>query len=210
MTHAHVEEFARLLAANPAFESRDMEVIAAVYDALADGEPVTIDQLTGKVGRSTEDVTEAVGRANVHFDDERIVAFGGLSLAETAHVFEVRGNRLYTWCAWDPLFIAPILGEDARVQTSCPVTGQAITLVVGPSGVREVSPPTAVLSLRVPDESCRADVVTNFCSMVHLFASRAAADDWLRERAAMFIVDLQEAFELGRALVEQRGSRPAP
>jgi alkylmercury lyase len=198
-----VDAFTDLIATGD-FDAAGRQVISAVYDALAEGEPVSIDAVAQALGRSSQDVAETVSRCNVEFKDELIVGFGGLSLIETAHAFELRDRRLYTWCAWDPLFIALILGEEARVESVCPVTRTVVSLTVGPTGVRDVTPSTAVLSMRIPDESCRKDTITNFCSVVLLFATDDAANQWIAGREGAFVMDLHRAFELGQIMVQQR------
>ena len=35
--------------------------------------------------------------------------FSGLTLTSTTHSFEVRGQQLHTWCAWDTLFLPALL-----------------------------------------------------------------------------------------------------
>ncbi len=40
---------------------------------------------------------------------ERHDEYWGLAIAETKHRLEVDGRALYTWCAWDSLFLPEIL-----------------------------------------------------------------------------------------------------
>lgn len=194
----------RAIATNPTFEGGDRRVVVTVYEALANGETPTLSSIADRVGRSLDHVAATIERCNVFFDGEAIAAFGGLSTTPTAHSFEVRGRRLYTWCAWDPLFIARILREEATVRSACPVTGEAISMVVGPSGVRDITPDSAVLSMKVPDESCSTDLVANFCGSVLLFASREAAESWTGDHAGTFVVSLDEALELADTVVRKR------
>lgn len=49
-------------------------------------------------------------------------------------------------------------------------------------------PASAVLSMRVPDESSRSDVTGNFCNVVHLFATRDAAERWIGARKDIIIL----------------------
>jgi alkylmercury lyase len=200
----HLEAVREAIGRNPSFDGGDRELVLELYGALADGETPTIEQLAKRLHRTVDDVTQVIDRCNVFYEDDAIVAFGGLSTTPTAHTFDVRGRRLYTWCAWDPLFIAPILHDDATVGSTCQVTGETISLIVGPNGVRAVSPASAVLSMTVPDESCTTDLVTNFCGSVLLFASPAAAETWTKGHPGTFAISLEEAFELGGKLVQQR------
>lgn len=203
MTDRDLDAVRNAFESNPTFDGSDRDLVVAIYNALADGHTVAIASLAQQLERSAADVRTTLDLCNLEFDGDQIVAFGGLSRRETAHAFHIRGRRLYTWCAWDPLFIAPILNEDALVESSCPVTGQQILLVVGPSGVREVTPPSAVLSMLVPGEACRTDIVSNFCNEVLLFSSEEAAARWTAERSGTFVISVNEAFDLGRAVVRQ-------
>lgn len=45
---------------------------------------------------------------------------------------------MHTWCAWDPMFLAPIVG-DAEVETHDPVTGETIRYRVGDDGIHDLS-----------------------------------------------------------------------
>lgn len=46
----------------------------------------------------------------------------GLSLNDHPHQFEVGGRELRTWCAWDTLFLPPMLGQTAYVVPRDPPT----------------------------------------------------------------------------------------
>jgi alkylmercury lyase len=192
------------IATNPTFDGGDRDLVLAAYNALADGQRLSIASLARNLERTTTEVQATIDLCEVRFDDEAIVGFGGLSVLPTRHAFDVRGRRLYTWCAWDPFFIAPILGDDARVESSCPVTDQPVGLTVGPAGPRDVTPPTAVLSMLVPNERCTADLVTNFCGNVLLFTTAEAGRAWTEQHPGTFVIGIDDAFELGKMLVRQR------
>jgi len=72
----------------------------------------------------------------------RIVGFRGLTLRPTDHLLEISGQTLFTWCAWDLLFLPMILcpKETAFGQSSCPITKTQICLTVGPTSVEAVHP----------------------------------------------------------------------
>ena len=61
--------------------------------------------------------------------------------------FSVDDQTLYTWCAWDSLFIPEILGHTARVESACPVTQARISLTVGPQRIIEAEPSGVVISM---------------------------------------------------------------
>src|SRR5439155_24894266 len=61
--------------------------------------------------------------------------------------------------AWDTLFLPGILGAEARVESTCPATQEAISLVVQPDGIRETSHPQAGVSFLLPSSDFDADVI---------------------------------------------------
>lgn len=114
------------------------------------------------------------------------------------HRLEIDGRTLYTWCAFDPLFVAPLLRETGRVTSTCPVTGTKITLIVDASGVRDVDPPQAVLSFLKPEDGLGDDIIERFCHYIHLFASPEAAQAWVAEHVGTFVLSVDDAFEIAR------------
>jgi alkylmercury lyase len=74
----------------------------------------------------------------------------------TPHTLRIAGRApLFAWCALDTLFLPGLIGEPALVESSCPTSGEAISLSVSPSGVTDCSPEKAVLTVFLPDSSER-------------------------------------------------------
>lgn len=186
--------------ANPVLDERERVLASEIYRLLALGEPVSVVDISARAGADPKWVEETLERWSGVFRDDhgRVVAFWGLAIPEMGHSFELDGKTLYTWCAWDPLFIAPLLGTSARVTSTCPVTGTTITLTVGPDGVRDLDPPQAVLSFLDPSPDWEDDVIEQFCHLILLFADREAGETWTGEHAGTFLLSVDEGFELGR------------
>jgi alkylmercury lyase len=178
----------------------DAPLALALIEHLADGEPVTVDRLAQAVYRDIPDLAPVLGRwPNVHRDDQdRIVAFAGLSLAPTRHSFDVAGRRLYTWCAWDTLFLPALIGREARVNSTCPLTGTEVRLTVGPAGVHSAEPVRPSVSFPAPASTVTSDITASFCRHVHFLAGRDAAEAWLAGNAGGLVLSLDDAVELGR------------
>jgi alkylmercury lyase len=167
------------------------------YRRLARGAPVRVDALASEAGLPPSRALEILTACEVAFDERgAIVGFGGLSLTPTAHRFEVDGVGLYTWCAWDALFLPPLLGKPGRLTTTCPVTRQQIHVVITPDRVESVQPSTAVMSF-LPPTCCGADIISRFCHFVLVFASAQAGDQWTANHPGTFLLSIAEAFELG-------------
>ena len=79
---------------------------------LAQGEPVTVDQIAQATGRTPDQVREALAaNPDTVFDQDGRVVGSGLTQNPTPHHFEVDGRQLYTWCALDTLAFPAVLGR---------------------------------------------------------------------------------------------------
>lgn len=131
--------------------------------------------------------------------ERRIAGFWGLScLPGSNHLLKIGGRRLYTWCAWDTLFIPAILGETAEVESSCPVTEQAIRLTVSAKGVEGLGPEGAVMSMLEPPEDMMEDIVSKFCHQVFFFRDAQAGAEWTGQHPGTRLMSIHDGFELGR------------
>jgi alkylmercury lyase len=171
----------------------DAPLARALLRELAGGEPVALSMLP--------DGAELVLARwpNVRYDEAgRVVAFSGLSLAPTSHRFSVGGRQLYTWCAWDTLFLPAMLDQSAHVESSCPVTGSDVRLTVDANRVRSFDPQPLWVSFPPAATTSTADITGTFCCHVHFLATIAAAEQWLSQRLEGIVLDLDDAYDLGR------------
>lgn len=170
-----------------------------LLELLAQGRPVTADQLARATGRTTEEVRDAlVAMPDTEYDEQGRILGSGLTLRPTPHHFEIDERLLYTWCALDTLIFPAILGRTAHVTSPCHGTGRPVHLTIGTDGITRVEPATAVVSIVTPDAP--ASIRAAFCNHVHFFATRAAAEPWLAENPSATIVPVADAYQLGRPL----------
>ncbi|MGH7672579.1 MAG: organomercurial lyase, partial [Gemmatimonadales bacterium] len=172
--------WAALDAALPGFSPEEQRVAVTLYRELAKGQPVDAVQLGRALGRSATESRALLERDSIKvfvYPDEqgRVLGFGGLAAAPMHHRLELGGRTLWTWCAWDSLFIPEILGERGRVTSHDPETGEPVHLVVTPQKIESAEPKHAVVSFLLPDAhefvTSAANVITTFCHFVFLFAS---------------------------------------
>jgi hypothetical protein len=69
---------------------------------------------------------------------------------------------------------------------------------VDASGVHDVSPAGAVLSLHTTTGTDLDDVIGTFCCFVHFFADKDAADGWTASRPGTYLASVAAGFEYGR------------
>jgi alkylmercury lyase len=186
--------------ATPPLDATGRRIAVAMYRLLAQGEPVTPAALSEHVGVSAEDVVAMLDALpGVYRDDHgAVIGFWGLALQEMPHRLIVDERTLYTWCAWDALFIPTILGKPGRVESTCAVTGEPVTMTVTPQGVEDVSPLKAALSLLRPAGAFGDDVISSFCHHIVFFRSHREGDAWTATRPGTFLLSLEEGFRLGQ------------
>lgn len=202
----------QLLESIPSITADEQAVAIATYRQLAEGEPVSAALLASATARPEKEVREILERPHLksltYSDDTGIVGFGGLAVRKMHHRLTVAGRQLYTWCAWDSLFIPPILGQRAEVASPCPTTGETVHVVLGPKGVESIEPEAAVMSFLTPDTSAfDGDVqqtMSLFCHFVYFFASPDAATPWIEDHPGTIVMSIQDGFRLGELLNETR------
>jgi alkylmercury lyase len=162
---------------------------------LSHGRPITVTELADAAGVDAADLANARAGEDIEYDDERRIVGWGLTLNPTPHTFVVDGHRLYTWCAADTLMFPTILGCLAHVESTCPATGTVIRLTVDPAtGVSDVSPAMAVISIPAPLELDDARVRASCCNPGRFFASAAAADDWRAQHPRGTVLPVADAY----------------
>jgi alkylmercury lyase len=206
--HDRLDALAEAVAkAEPDFDGPARRVALATYRRLAAGTAARADEIAEQAGESVELTEELLASWPGVFRDDggNVVGFWGLAIGKLVptHAIQLEGRRLFAWCAWDTLFLPGILGAEVRVESTCPVTQETISLLVHPDGIRETSHPQAAVSFLLPSTDFDADVIQSFCHFVHFFVSRGAGESWTAEHPGTFLLSLEDAFELGR-LVNDR------
>ncbi len=201
MPYPKLDEIAdAVIDAFPKLSKREQAVSLALYRLLARGQPVPTTLLAEATGLSTSKVQDIIEDWHgVYVDpDGALVGYWGLALGPMKHRFRVNEQDLYTWCAWDALFIPPILGLEAEVTSECPVSGRAIALRVSPKGVASAQPASTVISFLTPERArVEKNVIQHFCHYVHFFASRSDGEKWAAANPGTFVLSLEHACQLG-------------
>lgn len=209
MRKPNLEEYIEALeACLPVFTHQDQRTALAIYRKLSRGHPVTDGQLGAALdvpGREARRLrtTPAVDSLVYENSDGEILGFGGLAAAPMHHRFEVDGIPLWTWCAWDSLFIPELLGKTAQVTSSSPSTDAEIRLRVSPSGVESVVPASTVVSFLQPGNEFAGgaeNIMAAFCHFIYFFESETIGWEWVAGHPGTFLYSLSEAEELSRRI----------
>lgn len=184
----------------PTMTPTEQSLSLALYRKLAEGKPVAPARLARLAALDLETVQQLLSRWPGLFVDDHgcVIGYWGLTVTPTRHGFEVGDRKLYTWCAWDALFIPELLDRIAVVTSTCATSGQPIDLVVSPDRIESVNPDETVVSFLLPDRSAiEHDVTTSLCQFVYFFRSRMDGDRWGFKHADTFLLSVNEAFAIG-------------
>jgi alkylmercury lyase len=189
-----------LAAATPPLSEHEQRLFITLYRLVAGGQPVDPTELAEHARLSLDAVNEALERLpGVYLDDERrAIGFWGLSIRPMPHRITVNGRTLYAWCAWDTLFLPELLGASAEIESTCPTTGQRVTLTVEGTEVTSHQPADIVLSFMHRDEPFDADTIRTFCHYVHFFANPEAAGEWTGRHEGTFTLSLADGSAVAR------------
>ena len=205
--------FAPLSAADLQLDEGQQIVALGLYRELAKGIPVRRQQLASALDVPDREVNEvlegdALSCLTFHDEQQAIIGFGGLAVVDMAHKFIVNGRRLYTWCAWDALFIPELLDTTAEVESICPETRSTVRLRVAADGVKAVEPTGTVVSFLLPDalrvEQTAAEAIKSFCHSVYFLVSYEAGRAWTERHDGTFVLSLDDAFALATMLNTHR------
>lgn len=190
-----------VVAAFPKLAAPEQRAALALYRLLAQGHPVAAEQISNASEVPLAAVIEMLAKWHgvQNRADGAVIAFWGLTLSKTKHRFCIEGRELYTWCAWDTLFLPPLLDAVADVESSCPLTGDPIALRAGPRGVETVQPDEAVLSFVMPREAdVERNLIETFCCHVHFLSSPRTGKEWADRHRDSLILSLADGWEIGR------------
>jgi alkylmercury lyase len=185
-------------------QPEECQLLLHLVRFLAEGLPVSPEQLAAVSHHSVEDIRAFLQCSDVEVNAEGNIVGLGLSLQPTQHQFRLGEKTLYTWCALDTLLFPAVLNCTAQVTSSCPATGKKIHLTVTPAGIEYLEPRSAVISVRLPGaETDLCHVRGTICMQGHFFADRAAASAWPGLHPQAILISVEEAAELGRELAPQ-------
>jgi alkylmercury lyase len=182
------------------------KVISRIWKEIAKGKPVTqwtVDALVAELGVPKDKANGFLKKMAERDEAGNIIGILGLTQGKAwAHKFIVNGNELRTWCAWDTLFMAQVLGMTASVISESPVSKKQVTLTVGPDKVEKYDPKGTVVSIVTldPDKQDKRkleELWGNLWCKIFFFASREEADSWAKGQENITILSVEDAYKLG-------------
>ncbi len=194
------------------FDPERSRLLIEIWRLVSEGKPVTSREVEAVAQQLKIPVASALSFIYQLAETDaagNVVGLFGLSQRDHAHKFTFAGKTFSTWCAWDALFLPPMLQQPARIDAICPQTQESITIEIDPAGIKVCLPRDTVLSIVMPPAGDqRYDNVQQvwdaFCCEVHFFASETAASQWFaaKEVEVQFL-SVAAGFELGSKTFEE-------
>lgn len=189
----------------------DLRVTIKTMQSLAKGHPVSPAQLADIWEMPLEQVqailaqAEENGQVEINANGDLVGAV--LSLNPTHHQVLMDNKRLYAWCAYDAIYAPGVVGKPAQIVSNDPVTGETIRVSITPTGVEKVQPESTVVSVVGAETDMRAGPASPRCTQMLFFESRESAEHWRRNRSGIFILTVEEVFEIGRQFQFEQARR---
>ncbi|HKV59938.1 MAG TPA: organomercurial lyase [Ktedonobacteraceae bacterium] len=176
-----------------------------IIHQVARGKPVTPAALQASLQVSQDELEHRLADLpDTEVDPHGNVVGWGVTLVPTRHRFQIDGKLLFTWCAFDTVLFPPSLLAEARVQSTCPVTGHPITFVATSSGtIKNLAPASSIMSLIIPAERSEC-VRATFCEQSLFFESEQAASTWLTSHPEAIVLSIEEAALVGKLVAGTR------
>lgn len=187
------------------FRNQDVWFASVLIKLLAEGNPLSVEELASEGGWSEEKLRKALKQhPGIEYDEYGRITGFGLTLNPTSHRFDFDGKTVYGWCASDALSFPMLLGKSGIVTSTCPVTKQKIRIKITPDKVLKVDPPDAVVSSVRPAEKVD-DVRSDICSVGLFFSSSEVASQWVKAYPDGFLHSVEEDFEVHRQVLGEVG-----
>lgn len=203
MQHPSLETIATQLAEQLRREQEDLSL--PILYQVTRGKPIEKAALAASLQVSQEELEQRLWQLpDIEFDQRGNIVGWGITLVPTRHRFQIHGQDLFTWCAFDTVLFPPSLEVVAQVQSTCPVTGRPISFVATPEGtVKDLTPANGVMSLIIPAER-RDGARANFCERSLFFWSKQAASPWLIAHPEAVLLSIEEAAYVGKLVAQTR------
>lgn len=173
-----------------------------LYKGLSLGTAVMPAVLTEQMNTNIKTVIEALRNwPGVHFDENHnVIGHMGLTIKPTPHQLQILDKTLYTWCAWDGLFIPDLLKTACTFTTKCPITHEILTVYFDGQGGFETPMPGIVMSFLESKQVFDQNIIQQFCHYIYLFKNKTVAVEWIHANPGimLMLLDLHDAVKLGR------------
>ena len=120
-----VEQLQKLL---PNLKKEERQISKLLYQKLALGKSVSIETIANELQKPIQEIQDHLKQmAYVEYcAASEISAYRGVTLNQTKHNVFHNNSKIYTWCAFDTLFLADLLVKPVSISSICPTCRKTI------------------------------------------------------------------------------------
>lgn len=173
-----------------------------LYQKLAKGEPVSVSSIATIMRNTEAIVLELLEKLPyVEFNgSHQVVAYRGVTLKPTQHKVVVNNTAIYTWCAFDSLFLLDLLSEDASIQSSCAQCKKSIKLSSVENNPSCLSNSEVKMSFVIPlQANYESGLQSSFCCKVHFFCDEFCGNKWIENNDDIQLFSMADSLAIAEA-----------
>jgi alkylmercury lyase len=173
-----VEQLQKLV---PKLAKEKRHISKILYQKLALGSSVSIEAIAIELHKSPQEVKDHLGKMEYveYSASGEILAYRGVTLNQTKHLLLHNNAKIYTWCAFDTLFLAELLIGPVSISSSCPTCHKTITCEVTNGVLTTLNRTETVMSFIIPSkEDYFENLRSAFCCKVHFFCDEQCGNGW--------------------------------
>jgi alkylmercury lyase len=193
-----VEQLLELL---PNLNVEERQISKFLYQKLSLGRPVSIESIADEFHKSIQEIQVLLKQmAYVEYSATgEISAYRGVTLNQTRHYLFHNNFKIYTWCAFDTLFLADLLVEPVSIASNCPTCGKRIAFDVNDRNITSSKESDTVMSFIIPDKVDYCENLQNaFCCKVHFFCNQQCGSEWVNLSHEISFFDLAESLVIAQ------------
>ena len=193
-----VQQLQKLL---PDLNKDERRISKFLYQNLALGKSISVGTIAKFLQIPLQDTRAHLKQMKyVEYDAAgEISAYRGVTLNPTKHYLVHNNVNIYTWCAFDTLFLAELLAEPVRIFSNCPTCGKAVACEISDRNLINSIDSALVMSFIIPSKVDLSDNLQNaFCCKVHFFCNQQCGNEWLNLSPEIVFFDLVESLEIAR------------
>ena len=185
----------------PDLKKEERQISKLLYQKLALGRPVTIEKIANELQKSIQDIQDHLRQmVYVEYNEVReISAYRGVTLNQSNHYVFHNNSIIYTWCAFDTLFLSALLAEPVSISSICPTCGKTIAFTVADQSSACLKDADIIMSFVIPNKRHYSEDLQNaFCCSVHFFCNQQCGSDWENLSDEITFFNLTESLVIAR------------
>jgi alkylmercury lyase len=193
-----IEQLQKLL---PNLKKEERQISKFLYQKLALGRSVPIETIANELQKPIQDIQDHLKQmAYVEYSAaSEISAYRGVTLNQTKHNVFHNNSKIYTWCAFDTLFLADLLAKPVSISSNCPTCFKAIACKVTDHDLTNFKSTDIVMSFIIPNkvDICE-DLQNAFCCKVHFFCNEQCGSEWINLSSEIGFFDLADSLVIAQ------------